>query len=175
MHGRCNAVGLHHGANTKTSQAAEQCKQRAQPLPLAAQTILDGVHGAANPLAVVVFLAVLHCQHHFTVLGGHAKQCGHPHPEQGAGAAHGNRRGHAGNIARAHRGRQRRHQRGIGGDVAISLVAGAAAAPDHAKATHDIAQRHEAQSNLKIKARAENQHDHGNAPDNVVEGLEELG
>ena len=68
---------------------------------MAAEAILDRIHRAADLLAVVIGFAVVDGDEDFGVLGGHADERGHPHPEQGARAADGDRGGDASNVAGA--------------------------------------------------------------------------
>ena len=97
---------LHRIADTEGSQAAKHTKDDAQPLPVLAKTILDIVHGAADPVAVGVLLTELDAQQHLGVLGGHAQQGGNPQPEDGARAAQGDGGSDAGDVAGAHGGGQ---------------------------------------------------------------------
>ena len=48
--------------------------------------------------ALFVHLAVLYRQNDLGVLGHHAKEGGHPHPEHGAGATYEDGAGDAGNV-----------------------------------------------------------------------------
>jgi hypothetical protein len=133
------------------------------------KAVLDGVHRAADLFAMVVGLAEVHRQQHLGVLGSHADQRRHPHPEQRTGATDGDGRGHAGDVAGAHRRRQRRHQCRVGTDVAPSAGFGVAALPDHAETGADAQHRHQLQAQLQEQAGAEDQHQHRRSPDEVVD------
>ncbi len=85
-----------HGAE----QAGEREKVRQRP-PARAERLADNVHGAALKLALAVPAPVHHRQGAGVELGGDAEQRAHPHPEDGAGAAHRDGHRHAGHIAHA--------------------------------------------------------------------------
>ena len=86
-------VHLAHGADAERSQQGEDGKQNGQNTAdlfaalLAAQTVLQVIHGAAAPFAVFIAAAVVDAQHVFGVVGHHAQERSHPHPEHGTGAA----------------------------------------------------------------------------------------
>lgn len=169
-----NAVGLHHVANAKAGQTAENGKGSAQPAPVATQTILDRIHRPTNLFAAVIGLAEMHRQQHLGVLGGHADQRGHPHPEHGPRTTNGDGGCHAGNIAGAYGSGQRRHQCGIGRDLARCVRCRLAATPDHDKTGHDPGDRHEPQAQLQEQAGSQNGHQHWRPPHNVVDRGDDL-
>ena len=96
--GRSNGIDLGHVTDTEGRQCAEHCKDSAQPLPALAQTVLDVVHGAADPVASLVALTILDGQSNLSVLGTHTQQSGDPHPEDSTGTADGDSAGNAGDV-----------------------------------------------------------------------------
>ena len=68
---------------------------------------------------MIVDLAEVHREEHLGILGRHADQRRHPHPEQRARPPERDRGGDAGDVAGADGGRERRHQRGVGTDLAL--------------------------------------------------------
>ena len=74
--------------------------------PVLAEAVLDVVHGAAYPVALVVALAEVYGQGDLSELGAHSEQGGYPHPEDRAGAAEGDSAGNAGDISGADRRRK---------------------------------------------------------------------
>ena len=99
-------VDLGHVAYAEGRKHSEQCKQRAQPDPFLAEAVLDVVHGAAYPVALVVALAEVYGQGDLSELSAHSEQGGYPHPENRAGAAEGDSAGNAGDISGADRRRK---------------------------------------------------------------------
>ena len=97
--GAGDGVDLGHVADAEGGQAAEEGEDDSQPLPLGAKAVLDVVHGAADPVALRVFLTVLDSQGDLGIFGAHAHQSGHPHPEDSAGAADGDSAGHTRDVA----------------------------------------------------------------------------
>ena len=61
-------------------------------------------HGAALRVALVVFSFVHYGEDAFVVLGGHAYERAHPHPEYRSGATHHEGYGHTGDIAESYGG-----------------------------------------------------------------------
>jgi hypothetical protein len=165
-------VRLHHVADAEAGQHAEHGEGNRQPVPVPAQAIADVVHGAADVVAQFVALAVADRQQRLGVLGGHAHQRDHPHPEQRAGAADQDGAGHAGDVARPHRGRQRGHQGPPTGDIAGTL--GGAALPQQPEGIAQVAQRGEAQAEHQVQAGAADQHQQGRTPHEVVNGGEQV-
>ena len=108
-----------------------------------------------------------HGEHGLGVLGGHAHQGRHPHPEQRAGPADGDGRADAGDVAGADGGGQRGHQRVERRDVALPLLA--TAGPEHPEAVAELAQRQRAEPHHQVQAGAENQHQHRRPPDEAVD------
>ena len=85
--GGSDGVDLGHVADTEGGKETEDAEHAAEPAPAFAETVLNVVHRSADPVALVVALAVTDCQDHFGVLGRHAEQSRDPHPEDSAGAA----------------------------------------------------------------------------------------
>jgi hypothetical protein len=172
--GTCNAVDLDHVADAEAGQSAEDRKSGAEPAPVGAESVLDRIHRAADVFAMIVDFAVLYRQHHFSILGGHADEGRHPHPEQRARSADCNCGRDTGNIAGADGGRQRRHQCSEWRYFACGCRSGCAAFPDHAKALSDLADRHESQPYLQVQAGTEDHDDHRQTPDDAVEGINQI-
>ena len=122
VHG--NGIDLTHVADAERGEDAEAAEQNSQyganllVAGIAAQAILEVVHGAAAPLTILILAAIVDAQHIFGIVGHHAEDGDNPHPEHGAGATGGNGGCHTGNIARADGG-------GQGGAQALELADGA--------------------------------------------------
>ena len=101
VHGAGDLAGLSDVADTEGGQTAQNGEDDSQGLPALAQTVLDVVHGAALIDTLGVLLAELHGQDDLGVLGAHTEESGDPHPEHGAGAAHEDGAGDAGDVAGA--------------------------------------------------------------------------
>ncbi len=155
-------VGLDHVADAETGKTRKQGKAGAEPRPVRAHAIRDVVHGTADIVAVLIDLAVAHCEHSLGELGGHAHQGRHPHPEHRARPADEDRRGDTGDVARADGRRKSRHQGIERRDIA--LACGHAAAPQHPEGERHIPDRAEFQAERQKEADAEEQHQHGHAP-----------
>ena len=95
-------AGLGDVADTEGSQTTQDSEDHSQPLPALAQAVFNIVHGAALVDALLISDTVLHRQGDLAVLGAHAKECRHPHPEGSAGAAHEDGAGDAGDVAGTH-------------------------------------------------------------------------
>ena len=95
------AYGLDLGSvsDTERSQESEDAEQNTQPAEALAQTVLDVVHRAAYPVALVVALTVVDRQRNFRELGAHSYKRGDPHPEDCAGTAYYDSSGDAGDVA----------------------------------------------------------------------------
>jgi len=174
FHGLRHAIDLHHVADTETGQPAEDGEGAAQPEPLLAQAVLDGVHRPADMLAAVVLLAVVHGQHHFAVLGGHAHQGGAPHPEQRARPAEEDGGGDAGDIAGTDSGRQAGHQRLEGTDLAIGAGLVPAPLPHQAETTGNGPPGHELEADHQEQPGAEDQHQDRWAPYQRVDFIDQI-
>jgi hypothetical protein len=116
----------------------------------------------------------MHREHHLGVLGGHAHQRRHPHPEHRTRPAERDGGGHARDVAhadgRGEAGHQRRERAHLAGVVGIHV----AAAPDHAQPAADAQDGHAAQAQLQVQARAEDQHQHRRPPDEAVQRVHPL-
>lgn len=156
VEGVSHGIGLHHAADAEGGDGREEGEQGRQPFP--AQPARDVVHGAAAEGAVLVLHAVFHGQHGFGVFGGHAHEAGHPHPEQGTGAADVDGRGHTGDIAGAHGGRKGHHQSLEVGDVALGLPVGGLA-DDEGECVDQMTELQGSQGKGQPQARAD-QKDH---------------
>ena len=86
-------------SDTERRQETEYAEQNAQPAEALAQTVLDVVHRAAYPVALVVALTVVDRQRNFRELGAHSDESGDPHPEDCAGTADHDGAGDAGDVA----------------------------------------------------------------------------
>lgn len=78
---------------------------------LGTHALLNVVEGATQRMPVLIDLTVLYRQKTLGVLGGHAEQGGHEHPEEGARTASHNGRCHAHYVAGANGGRECRTER----------------------------------------------------------------
>ena len=84
-------------------QATPPSSENSTAQPLHAGALFNVVHGAAVVGAVGPHLPVLHCQDDLGVLGHHAEEGGHPHPEDRPRAAGKDSAGDAGDVAGAPR------------------------------------------------------------------------
>ena len=118
--GGSDVAHLHGVADAEGCQSGEDTEDGAQPLPVLAQTVLDVIHGAADPLALFVLFTELNGQQNFGVLGTHTDQGGDPQPEDGARAAQGDGGDDAGNVTGADGARQSGGHSLEGGDFALA-------------------------------------------------------
>ena len=91
-------VGLEDGQGADHAEGGEQIGEES---PAAVQPFADHVHRPALQHAVTVPAPVHHGQRAGEELGGDAEQGGHPHPEDGAGAANADGQRHAADVAHA--------------------------------------------------------------------------
>ena len=124
-------------------------------------------------LAALILLAVMHRKHHFAVLGSHTDQCCTPHPEQRTGTAEENRCGYTGDIAGTDSGGQAGHQGLERADFTALGITFLTALPHQFEARANLAQRHEFQTQHEEQTGAENQHQHGRAPDHAIELIDQ--
>ena len=156
---------LHGVADAEGSQGGEDTEQDAQPLPVLAQAVLDVVHGAAHPVAVLVPLTELHGQGNLGVLGTHTDEGSDPQPEDGAGAAQGDGGGDTGDVAGAHGACQGGGHGLEGGHLTLAgcgFVEDLADGVLHGVA--ELAELHATGAQGHQDARAHQQDQHGNAP-----------
>ena len=154
-------------------EASEEGEDNRQPFPVLTKTILDIVHGTADPFANLVALAVLDGQGDLGVLGTHTHQGGNPHPEHSAGAADSDSAGNTGDVTGTNGSRQSGTHGLKGGNrtslgLALGLLQGLAQG-----VLHNIAQLgklREFAQNAQQHARAQNQHHGRDTPDDVVDG-----
>ena len=91
-------VGLKDRQGADHAEGGEQIGEES---PTAVQPFTDHVHWPALQHAVTVPAPVHHGQRAGEELGGDAEQGGHPHPEDGAGAANADGQRHAADVAHA--------------------------------------------------------------------------
>ena len=171
-HGHGDGVDLGGVADAEAGQRAQQGIGIGQPAPFPAQTVLNIVHGPAYVVAVLVPFPEMHGQCDLGKLGAHAQQRGYPHPEHRAGAADGDRPRHTGDIAGAHRGRQRRTHRLKRGQRALArliVLENTAKCRLHGRA--ELAQLHKTGADAQVQAHAHQQDHGGNAPDKVIDRI----
>ena len=170
---RCHdGIYLRCVAGTEHGQHAEQRVQHGQKLPAVAKAVFNIVHRAAHPLAGIAALPEMHGQRHLGKLGAHAQQRRAPHPEHGTRAADGDSARHTGNVAGAHRARQRgahRLKRGHGTVRSIPL----AEHPSHggADGVGEFADLQKARADTEQQPHANDAHHGGDAPDKAVHRL----
>ncbi len=97
-------------------------KECAERFPFFAHPVFDVVHRAAGNISFGVLLAVFHGEKSFGVFRRHAEESGHPHPENGAGAAGCDGSGDADDIARADGGGERRAECFETVDIAVAVI-----------------------------------------------------
>ena len=97
-------------ADAEGGKAAQEAEDNRHPAPVLADAVFDVVHRAAVVDAIFVLDAVLHGQNDLGILGDHAEEGCHPHPEDRAGAARKDGARDTGDVAGADRaGEGRRH------------------------------------------------------------------
>ena len=185
---RVDALGnrghLPHVADAEGGHDGEQGKQprqdRTDDLAVlhGPDAVLEVVHRAAAPFALLIPAAEEDAQHVFGVIGHHAHDRGDPHPEDRARAAHGDGIGHAGDVARADRGGQGGAQRlELGDGMPVMALADALFVEQSADgiAPH-VAEAGELEKPGQHRhedARADEQHQGGHAPDDAVDRVVE--
>ena len=140
-----HGVDLDGVADAEGGDCAEDGEGEAEPLAELGRELADAVsqvvHRAADVLARLVLLAVGDRADRFGVLRRHAEERDQPHVEDCARAAERNRGRDSGDVPGAHGGRERRHERVEGLDLA--LAGGAALVEEQAKAVAHLAPGHE--------------------------------
>ena len=164
-------VALHHGARAYAGHDAEKRKRASQPHPAAPQAVFNEEHGSAHPVACRGTFPEVHGKQHFAELGGHTHKGRHPHPEQRAGAAHVNGRGHAHDVAGAYVAGKGRHERIEGRNLPVLRIL-PASGPGMVQPPGEVAYGEETQPDGEIQAGAEKEHQHAGAPDEVVDERE---
>ena len=154
MEGVGNGIGLDHVADEAQGNDDGHGKESGQPF--AAQALGNIVGRAAGDMSFGIAGLVQLGQHGLGEDSGHAEKGGYPHPENGAGTAHGNGRCRARQVARAHLGGNGRCQ-GLEGSHAV--LAGLFAeerqvAEGIADYFAEFADLHELQAKRIINARA---------------------
>lgn len=117
-------IRLNRGADAERGDGGEQGERDAENLAerLVLEAALQGVHGASEHVAVVVFDAVLQGDRRFGILRGDTEDAGKPHPEQGAWSAGDQRRADADDVAGADGCGEGCGEGLEGADVAVALV-----------------------------------------------------
>ena len=173
--GSGDGIDLGGIAGAEDRADTEEGIQICQPHPLAAQTVLDVVHGAAHIVALLVPFPEIHRQGNFGELGAHAQQGGDPHPEHSTGAADGNGTCHAGNVAGA-------NGCGQSGTHRLERSQGTAGGSGFVKNTangtlHGIAklpQLQEAAADTQVQTHADDAGHGGNTPDKAIQKVIDL-
>ena len=175
VEGAGDRVGLHHVAHEAERDDDRDREEGGERL--AAETLADVVGRAAGQVAVSVAGAVELGEDGFGEDGRHAEEGGDPHPEDGARTAHGDGGGHAGEVARAHLGRDGRRERLEGGHaVLVGLAAEERDAAEDVLDGHDEAlDLNESKLEGEVQARADEQRNEAvHAPEQAVDALNDL-
>ena len=169
-HLRGDRVGLHRIARHERRDHEHEGKKDGHRLP--PQPFFDVVHGAAGhrtgpDLAVRLDgHAVVQRERHLAVLGGHAQESRHPHPEQRPGSTHVDGDGHARDVTDPHRGRKRRGERlkvrDVAGFIRIVVLPGS-----HGKAVRQLTELNETKPQRQKQPGAQ-QSDHQNRRQKAV-------
>ena len=168
--GRDDVAGLDGVAGTQCSQSSEDGEQDSQPLPLGAQTLGDGVHGTADPVAHSVALTELNSQQDLGILGSHTDQCGDPQPEQSAGAAQGDSCGDTSDVAGADGACQGGGNGLEGGHLTFcSFLLGEDLTQGVLHGVAEAAELHTTHADGHQDAGADQQNHHNGAPDESVD------
>ena len=168
--GAGNGVDLGHVADTEGCQCAKHGKDRAQPLPVLAQTVLDVVHGAADPVTGLVALTVLDSQRNLSVLGAHTKQSGDPHPENSTGAADGDSARDTGDVTGTD-GCCQSGTHGLEGRDSAFLLFGLLECLTQGilHNVDEVGELGEAAANRQVNTCTQDQNHHRNAPDDAID------
>ena len=112
-------------------------------------------------MTLVLFLTILNSKKSLAVFCSHAEESGKPHPEDGAGTAHGNGRGNAGEVAGADLCGNRSGERLEGTHTVLArLIAKECdAAEDLAEGLSEAADLNETQLDGEINASAHQKRD----------------
>ena len=97
--GLADRLDLRGVSDAEGGEEAEEAEQHAQPAKALSEAVLDIVHRAADPVALVVALTVFDGESDLGKLGAHTDQCGKPHPENGARSADYDCAGDAGDVS----------------------------------------------------------------------------
>ena len=176
-HGVADGVGLHHIAHKAQGQNDGHREEARQEFAEAiGEGCLDIIDRATHDLAVFISAAVLLGQNRLGVVGGHAKERAHPHPEDGTGAAGDNGRGRARNVAGTHLGGHRRSQRLKAAHALVVCLFSVQrqAAEGVLQARAQLAHLNKAQANGKIHAGAHQQKQQYIVPQVVVHHLNQV-
>lgn len=157
-----DGIGLDHRAGCHGGEQRAETENDGEPAPAFAEAVLDIIHRAAIDAAIFVGLTILDGQRAFREGQRHAEQGNHPHPEDRAGTAQCNGRGHTGEVPRADLTGQGCGERLPGCDGAVFALC-LAASPDFDHRRHEPENRARAQSNHHEQASA--QEDNGKRAD----------
>ena len=167
-----DVVHLNGVADAESRQRAEDAEENGEPVPILAQAVLDIVHRAADPVAVLVALTEPDGEDDFGEFGAHADESGDPQPEDRAGAAERNGRDDAGDVAGADGRRQGGGDCLEGSDFALT---GRMALEDPAqRVAHRIAEPAELDESghdAEDQPCADQEDEHGDAPHDAVDGV----
>ena len=161
-------VRLHRGTDAKGGNGRKQRKEDGEELAqaLVLETALEGVHGAADHLAVLILHAPLHTDVGLRVLGGDAEDTRDPHPEDGTRTAGEETRRHAHDVAGADSRSKRRGQGAELADVAFS-AAGVVFTHRQLDGRANLA-LDETRAHGRVNVSAQQQHDEGPSPNKCV-------
>ena len=156
-------------ADPEPGEHAEESEQASKPHPARAEPIADVIHRSTHVVAQFIHLAVVNSEHRLGVFGRDSKEGDQPHPEHGTGSTDGNRCGHPGDVAGAHRCRQRRHQGLEWRDVTLTRLV--RLGQHHAHAIGKTQDRHEPQTDHQQDAGEGDQQDRGPAPGEGIDWI----
>ncbi len=167
-HGVTDGVHLRESTDPEEGDAdAEQGKQLGQRP--GAEPLLQIVHGAASHLAVGILLAIFDRQQTLGVLGSHAKQRCHPHPEQGPRAPQLDGGGHPDDVAGAYRCRKRGTEGAEAGDIPLLALA-LIAAKDQTQSERQAHHLKQTQTQSEVDTGPDQQDQQGWPPDKAIDG-----
>lgn len=101
-------ICLGHISDAERSKETEYGEKHSQPFAVKPSLYVD--HGAADPVAALIAVAVFNTQRILCIVGHHAQKSRQPHPEYRSRTAKGNGGGHTCDVAGAYGSRQRRTQ-----------------------------------------------------------------
>ena len=120
QHGGGDAVDLNERAEAQEAGGdAEDAERDRERSPAPPHALFDVLEGPADHAAVRRHFTVADREQTFGILGGHAEDGGHFHPEKGPGTAGADGGGHAHDVAGADGGGERRAERGEVGHLAL--------------------------------------------------------
>src|SRR5882762_2076433 len=120
MDHRRNRICLNHVPDAECGDCGENCEDPAKPFLF--HSSLEHIHRTSGHQSCFGFHSVFHRENCFGIFCGDSEDAGQPHPEDGAGAASGDRCSYADDVAGADGSGQSSRQRAELAYIALSFV-----------------------------------------------------